>query len=154
MASLVSEVVLAVLEGGSSSYRLNLTSEPDGDVTVEIIIPIDYEDVLRVDQGETRVLNEDNWGEGVDVTVTLAGDDLFNEDRVLTIEHAVIISDDPNYRGLEVASVEVTLTDDEEQPGLLLELSQYSEKEGSGGDNTIVRVTAIVSLDGVSALRG
>ena len=147
---IVSEVDLAVLEGGSSSYRLNLTSEPDGDVTVEIIIPIDYEGVLRVDQGETRVLNEDNWSEGVDVTVTLAGDDLFNEDRVLTIEHAVIISDDPNYRGLEVASVEVTLTDDEEQPGLLLELSQYSEKEGSGGDNTIVRVTAIVSLNGVS----
>ena len=145
---LVSDVPFSVKEGGRSTYTLRLTSAPMGDVTVGIIIPTDYGDVLRVDQEETRVLNGDNWSQGVDVTVTLEEDDFFNEKRVLTIEHRVTASEDPNYEELEVAGVEVTLIDDEEQPRLLLELSRESFKEGSGDDNTIVAVTAIVSLDG------
>ena len=143
---LVSRVVLNVDEGGSSSYRLSLTSEPTGSVTVKIVIPPPYDGVLSAEP-TTYIFNAENWSAGVDVTVTLAGDDLFNEDRVLTIEHRVIASEDPNYEGLEVAGVEVTLIDDEEQPELLLELFPDSGEEGSG-DNTTVAVTAIVSLEG------
>ena len=144
---LVSEVVLAVDEGGRSTYTLSLTSAPTDDVTVEIVIPAPYDGVLSAEP-TTYTFDAVTWSDGVDVTVTLAGDDLFNEKRVLTIEHRVTASEDPNYEELEVAGVEVTLTDDEEQPGLLLELSRDSSEEGSGDDNTIVDVVATVSLEG------
>ena len=148
---IVSEESLIVSEGGESSYRLSLTSEPTGAVIVEIIIP-EYGEVLIVDRGSTRVLDQDNWSDGEEVIVTLIDDSLFNEDRMLTIMHRVIDSDDPNYEeDLDVAGVEVTLDDNQQQPGLLLELMPDYGKEGSdANNNTIVRVTAIVSLDGVS----
>ena len=144
---LVSEVVLAVDEGGRSTYTLSLTSAPTDDVTVEIVIPAPYDGVLSAEP-TTYTFDAVTWSDGVDVTVTLEDDDFFNEKRVLTIEHRVTASEDPNYEELEVAGVEVTLTDDEEQPGLLLELSRDSSEEGSGDDNTIVDVVATVSLEG------
>ena len=144
---------LGVEEGGSATYRLRLTSQPAGEVAVGVMIPSAYRGVVTADR-TTLTLNEVNWSEGELVTVTLEDDVFFNERRVLTIGHRVTDSDDPNYRGLEVLGVEVTLIDDEERPELILSLSPDNAREGSSSDpseetsqNATVRVTAMLEGD-------
>ena len=144
---------LGVEEGGSATYRLRLTSQPAGEVAVGVMIPSAYRGVVTADQ-TTLTLNEGNWSEGEAVTVTLEDDVFFNERRVLTIGHRVTASDDPDYRGLEVPGVEVTLIDDEERPELILSLSPDNAREGSSSDpseetsqNATVRVTAMLEGD-------
>ena len=144
---IVEPVRLSVDENRTAIYKLSLTSAPTGDVTVEIMIPLAYKGVLSVDQGETLVLNEDNYT-GVDVPVSLEDDVLYNGARVVTIGHEVTASDDPNYEvGLAGPDIEVTLIDDEKQPRLLLELTPESREEGDSGDTTF-DVMAKVTLLG------
>ena len=143
----VSEGAFAVLEGERYTYTLSLTSAPTGNVTVEILIPPPYSGVLSAEL-TTYTFDGGNWSDRQDVIVTLEDDELFNEERVLIIEHRVSLSEDPNYEDLAGPGIRVTLEDNEEQPILQLDLSQDSSEEGSGEDNTIVDVVATVSLEG------
>ena len=153
VAATLSVAELKVNEGGSASYRLSLTSQPAGAVTVAVMIPSAHGGIVAADRA-TLTFNEGNWSAGVEVTVTLEDDDFYNGRRELTIVHSVTSSEDPNYRGLEVPGIEVTLIDDEERPELILSLSPDNAREGSSSDpseetsqNLIVGATAMLKGD-------
>ncbi len=106
----VTETVLNVEEGGSGTYTVVLTSEPTRDVT--IAVTSDDTDVATVDTN-TLTFTPGNWNQPQSVTVTGVDDTVDQSTgRTASISH-VATSGDTNYGGIEVASVGVTVTDDD-----------------------------------------
>ena len=131
-AVVVSVAGLEVDEGGSASYSLRLASAPTGQVEVRVVVDQDgleaspaslfFDEVAKGRAG--------HWGTYQRVTLSLDEDGLSSGTRVAAIGHEIVTSD-PNYDGVEVPSIEVTLIDDEKPPKLILTLSPDSADEGS-----------------------
>ncbi len=106
----VTETILNVEEGGSGTYTLVLDSQPSADVT--IAVTSDDTDVATVDTN-TLTFTSGNWNQPQSVTVTGVDDAVDQSaDRTVSISHAAT-SDDTAYGGIEVASVSVTVSDDD-----------------------------------------
>ncbi len=106
------EGATAVSEDGTvtDSYEVVLTSEPTQDVT--IVFASDDTDVATVDTN-TLTFTPGNWDQPQTVTVTGVDDDIDQSaDRTVNISH-VATSDDTAYNGILVASVSVTVSDDD-----------------------------------------
>ena len=107
----VSETALTITEGNTGSYTIVLDTEPAADVTVTIQVPVDAD--MAVDQ-TALTFTADNWNTPQTIKVTATQDDDAVTDDPGTITHTVRGGD---YEGMEVAGVEVTITEDD-TPGV------------------------------------
>ena len=100
--------VLELREGGdASTYAVVLDSEPAGDV----VITIAPDDQLTADVAELTFTTA-NWNIEQLVTVTAVDDDVAEGEHAAQVTHAAT-SADGAYDGLAIASVAVTIVDDE-----------------------------------------
>ena len=106
---------LTVLEGNSKTFKVSLTAEPSGNVTVTIS---GHENTdLEVDQTELMFDNM-NWNVGQTVTVS-AGQDDDDMDETVTLTLT--------FSGNNTGTIDITILDDEKP----WELSPYEFEEGS-----------------------
>jgi len=106
----------AVTEGGAvDSYEVVLCSKPTADVEI-IATPGDGQIDLGEGPGLPVVLNfnTSNWNIPQTVTVAAIDDNVYEgkSHHTTTIEHAAV-STDGNYNGIDIASVDVSVADDE-----------------------------------------
>ncbi len=134
-----SDQVLTVAEGGSETYSVVLSSQPAGDVTVDIggFPGTD----LSLDNTALTFTDRD-WDIPQTVTVT-ASPDADVVDDTITLTHTVTSVDDGNYDGLTAGNVTVTVTDDD-VPAVAVNFQQgtYTVVEGA-----TVPVTVTLSAD-------
>ena len=122
---------LTVIEGDTTgkTYTVELTSEPEAQVTVEVVLPADTD--VRVSP-QRLTFTTTNWDDEQMVTVTAAhdtGDG--DEDDMATITHTVTSSGD--YNGLSAGAVTVTVEDDEaESTAVTLEVDTTTVREDDG----------------------
>ena len=132
----ISETSLSMEEGDSAPYTVMLTSEPAGDVTVAIEGITDTDLLL---DNASPTFTAQNWSIPQTVTVTAEHDNDAVDEPQVTITHSVSSTDDPTYDGLNVGSIVVTVTDDDDV-GVAVSFEQgtYTVDEGS---SVLVRVT-------------
>ena len=146
----VTPTELTVAEGSSNTYTVVLDTQPAGDVTVTI------EGVAGTDltlDKITLTFTAQDWNTPQTVTVT-AGQDHDAVDDTAALTHAVTSVDDANYNGLNVRSVDVTITDDDRVRVTVSETSLDIE-EGGSDTYTVVLDTqptgdVTVTIDGVA----
>ena len=130
---------LTVAEGGSETYSIVLSSQPAGDVTVDIggVPGTD----LSLDNTSLTFTDRD-WNIPQTVTVT-ADQDADVVDDTITLTHTVTSVDDGYYDGLTAGNVTVTVTDDD-VPAVAVNFQQgtYTVVEGA-----TVPVTVTLSAD-------
>ena len=107
----VSATALTVDEGGSTTYTVVLASQPTADVTVTLVTTSGSDVSVNT---SSLTFTASNWDDEQTVTVSAAQDD-DHLDESATIAHAVN-SDDNDYNGIHMASVGVTVIDDEDVP--------------------------------------
>ncbi len=126
---------LTIAEGGSDSYRVFLTSQPDHDVTVTISYSGDQD--VSIDDQELTFTGSD-WETPQAVTVSADQDEDARDDAA-TLSHSVA-STDGDYNGITVPEVDVTATDDE-TAGVSITPRQLTIAEG-GSDSYEVVLTS------------
>ena len=136
----ISDTSLSMEEGDSAAYTVVLTSEPAGDVTVAIEGITDTD--LSPDNA-SLIFTAQNWSIPQTVTVTAEHDTDAVDEPQVTITHSVSSTDDPTYDGLNVGSIVVTVTDDDDV-GVTVSFKQgsYTVAEGS-----LVTVTVTLNAD-------
>ena len=111
----VSETVRTVAENGdTATYTVVLDSRPTA--TVTIAVASDDSDVARVTP-TSLTFTTTNWNTAQTVTVTGVNDnvDNSNDRRTATVTHTAMSGDD-GYNMVNIASVTVTVTDDDTLP--------------------------------------
>ena len=111
------------------SYEVVLTSEPTHDVTIAVT---SGDTNIATASPATLTFTPGNWNQPQSVTVTGVDDDIDQStDRTVSISH-VATSDDTAYGGIEVASVSVTVEDDDEAAvGFVEAASTVPERAGT-----------------------
>ena len=123
----VSRSTLRVNEGGSGTYTVMLTFQPTAGVTIDITGGGDV-----TVSPTSLTFSTTNWGTERTVTVR-AAEDTDTADDAQTITHAVRNSSASEYRGLNVRSVAVTVTDnDDPEVTVTFQQGSYNVSEGSG----------------------
>ena len=134
---LITPTTLTVPEGRSRTYTVKLTSQPTEDVTVTISMS-GSATVTHDATNNMLTFTAANWASNQTVRVSAAEDDDDHLDDEATISHSVA-SADGDYNNPPVASVAVTVTDDEGVPvEVSFEAATYIIDEG---DEVTVRVT-------------
>ena len=134
----VSVETLTVTEGGEGSYSLALDTEPAGEVSVEIIVPVEAE--VSVDP-EELTFTEDNWSSAQTVKVSAAEDEDAVEDGPVTLKHQVSGGD---YEGVTAAAVVVSVGEDD-RPALTI--ADTTAAEGAGTMVFTVALSVASSLE-------
>ena len=134
----LSKSELEIAEGEDGAYTVVLTSEPTGSVTVT---PSRSSGDTDVTVSGALTFTAGDWNTAQTVTVSSAGDTDAADDTA-EIGHAVSGAD---YGGVTVASVDVSVDDDETASGELL-LAASPESVDEGAESAVVTVTA--KLDG------
>ena len=123
----VSATALTVDEGGSTTYTVVLASQPTADVTVTLVTTSGSDVSVNT---SSLTFTASNWDDEQTVTVSAAQDD-DHLDESATIAHAVN-SDDNDYNGIHMASVGVTVIDDEDVPvTVTFDQASHAVAEGS-----------------------
>ena len=129
---------VSVNEGGASaSYTVVLDGQPSGDVV--IAASSDNGDVTT--QPASLTFTRDNWQTPQTVSVRASHDDDAVDDAAV-ISHAVSGAD--GYAGIDVASVSVSVTDDDEA-GVTVHPTSLNVNEGESTSYTVVLDTQPVS---------
>ncbi len=129
----VSESVLTVEEGGSATYTVVLETKPTGDVTVTVG---DASGDVRVAPSSLTFTVAD-WSAPQTVTVSAAEDDDAVADAAVTLTHG---ASGGGYGGVEIASITVTVTENDEA-GVTVSESALTVEEGSSATYTVVLET-------------
>ena len=134
----VSPTSLTVDEGDSQgrSYDVVLTNPPSQDVTITIAKEGDADNDVAVNKTDLTFTTQ-NWETKQTVAVT-ANDDADIADESVTIRHAAT-SDDPDYNGIEIATVRVNVNDTGMEPSITISPSSLSLPEGNSR-NYMVRL--------------
>ncbi|MYJ13747.1 MAG: hypothetical protein F4078_05515, partial [Acidimicrobiia bacterium] len=138
---------------GEDTYTVELNSQPLNSVTVTVTSGspaaalVDGPDVTATDTAtETLTFSPTNWDRTQTVTVTGVDDLIHNtgDKRSATISHSITDGDGGAYTAsLSIASVAVTVTDDDDVPtGVTLTVNKPTVTEDGGAQT--VRVTATV----------
>ena len=106
----VSPATLTITEGTAASYSIKLAAEPIQPITITVTPPVGQE--LSVNPASIT-FNKSNWSELQYVTIT-AGQDEDNADDIAVIVHSVM-SAEPTYRDITVASFTAVVQDDDVQ---------------------------------------
>ena len=125
--------------GGSDSFEVVLTSQPQFDVTIPITSDDTTEGELSI---EEILFTPDNWDTPQSVTVTGVDDDEVDGDVDYTIVLGAAVSDDTGYSGLDAADVSVTNEDDDVPAGVLVTPSSGLSTTESGGSDSFEVVLA------------
>lgn len=96
-----------LLEGKSRSYTVSLNAAPTADVTVSLTTPSS----LSL-SATTLVFTSSNWSTSQTVVATAVNNESSDGNQVVTIDHAVV-SDDARYDGFQLASITVSIVDDD-----------------------------------------
>ena len=137
----------------TSTYRVELASQPEGEGTVTVNVASEDTTVATVSDSRL-VFNSKQWDVGRVVTVTAQDDTIDNtgNERATTITHTVSAAD-TDYKDETVDPVAVTVTDNDEAPmALTLTVDTDTstpgdqDKIGEGDATPTVRITA--TLDG------
>ena len=127
-----SDQELTVAEGESKTYRIVLSSQPAGVVTVSI------GGIAQTDLSLSAIpftFTTSNWNTARTVTVTADHDDDAVDDTA-TLTHTVSSPDDDDYDGLSADSVTVTVTDDE-SVGVTISKTSLDIEEGDSATYTV-----------------
>ena len=126
----VSKDTLGVVEGSSGTYTLVLDAEPTASVTVDVTGGGDV-----TVEPTSLTFTTTTWGTEQTVTVT-ATEDPDAVDDTQTITHAVATGGAPEYAGLGVNSVAVTVNDND-TAGVSVSRATLRVDEGSTGTYTV-----------------
>ena len=123
------------------SYTVVLASEPTDDVRVDITAP----GMVTLSESQLT-FTPSNWNKVQTVTATAVNDAIDNpgDERVGRIAHAVVAGGS-DYAGVNAASVEVTVTDDDGEPALSIDSPSVAE-----GDDGTRAMTFKVTLSPAS----
>ena len=151
----VSPVMLGITEGASDTYTVVLTSEPTGDVVVEIdghttggVVTVDGSSAVV-----SLTFTTASWNTAQTVTVAAADDDVDDGDVGVSLTHAVKDADSAaEYAGVAGASVAVTVADND-TAGVTVSPMILDITEGSSGSYTVV-LTAEPTADVVVEVAG
>ena len=127
----VSTATLTVNEGSSGTYTMRLNTEPSN--TVTITVGGASGDVTV--SGSPLTFTTSNYAEPQTVTVN-AGEDNDTTNDSATLTHTAASSDTSYGSSLTIASVRVTVTDND-TPGVTVEPTALSVNEGSSGAYTV-----------------
>ena len=139
----VSRDTLSVNEGGSGTYTVRLTFQPTASVTIDITGGGDV-----TVEPTSLTFTADTWETPQTVTVR-AGEDDDTADDTQTITHSVDSNSAPEYVGLSIDSVAVTVTDDDE-PDVTVSTDTLGVNEGGNGTYTVrlaFQPTTSVTID-------
>ena len=128
-----SDQELTVAEGESNTYRIVLSSQPAGVVTVSI------GGIAQTDLSLSAIpltFTTSNWNTARTVTVTADQDDDAVDDTA-TLTHTVSSPDDDDYDGVIAGSVSVTVTDDD-SVGVTVSKTSLDIEEGDSATYTVV----------------
>lgn len=143
----LSPVRLAVAEGSTVSYQVQLLAVPQSDVTIQVVLSGERA-VASSAAPSLIVFDEDNWDSPVAIGVTVGDDDRTDLSGHVSIAHEVD-TDDDNYATAAVpAPVVLTVTDDD-VPGVNFVNSSVSVREGksaSYGIRLMSRPQAVVFI--------
>ena len=140
----IKPTALTVLEDGSGSYTVVLTTRPSADVTVTISGHANSD--LSVSPA-ALTFSPDNWNVAQTVTVTIDEDDDAAADDAVTLSHAV--SGSGEYASVTADSVTVTITEDD-AAGVSINPTALTMLEGGGASYTVAldsQPTADVRVD-------
>ena len=126
----VSRDTLSLVEGSSGSYTVRLAFQPSTRVTVDVT---GGGDVTVTPTSLT--FSTTNWATARTVTVRAAEDNDTVDDSQ-TVTHAVDSGSAPEYAGLSIDSVAVTVTDND-APGVSVSRSTLRVNEGGSGTYTV-----------------
>ena len=126
----VSVETLTVAEGEGASYTVVLDTEPAGEITIEIMVPVDAE----VSVNPTGLnFTKANWSTAQTVTVSADQDDDAVADPALTLNHEVSGGD---YQGVAAPAVQVSITEDD-TPGVKVSVETLTVTEGGEGSYSL-----------------
>ncbi|MCP4685650.1 MAG: calcium-binding protein, partial [bacterium] len=135
---IISEISNDTVEDGTTAtFTVKLTSEPDGDVAL---------DVASSDTGEGAVspvsltFTADNWEAEQTVTATGVDDDVADDNQTFTVQLAIDTdntTDTTGYAGLGPDDVEVINIDDESAGFIISEISNDTVEDGTTGSFTM-----------------
>lgn len=135
-----------VIEGGAGDiYSLVLSTQPSADVTVTLSV-----DAVQLGVTPTTLtFTPTNWADAQTVTVTAVDDVLANGLIISPITHTAT-SSDPDYNGLFVPEVFVSVIDNDSQKAAVdvAEIDGSTEvAEGGAGDSYLVALSTQPSAD-------
>ena len=145
-----SDQELTVAEGESKTYRIVLSSQPAGVVTVSI------GGIAQTDLSLSAIpltFTTSNWNTARTVTVTADQDDDAVDDTA-TLTHTVSSPDDDDYDGLSAGGVSVTVTDDD-SVGVTISDTSLDMEEGDSAPYTVVLTSepagdVTVAIEGIT----
>ena len=146
----VSETAVSILEGGpGATYTVVLESQPVGDVT---ITPSDTTGEATV-APPSLTFNAADWSVPKTFTVTAPDNALADGNRSDTITHMATAPADPLYDGATVASVAVSIADDE--GAAMASIDDVVEVETDGPSPVIYTFTITIDpvADGPTTVR-
>ena len=126
-----SQQEMTVLEGGSNTYSLVLSSAPTGDVTISVNVPTGND--LSASPA-SLTFTTSNWNTPRTVTVSAAEDDDAIADDVVTITHA---TSGGGYADTEVPGIRVTIFENDAR-GVTIAPTELTIGEGEAGQYTVV----------------
>lgn len=134
-------------EAGITGYfTVTLTSQP----TATVNIALAADDNTECSVINTIALDETNWRDGVAVPVTTI-DDLFDDDDQTCTISSIVTSVDGNYDGRAMASVPVTVVDDD-TAGLGFNTTTLTTSEPAGQTSFAFSLTSKPTADVTVAL--
>ena len=140
---------VTIAEEGSGTYEVKLSAQPVSDVEVEVSSD-NAEVTVKKGEGsagssQTLTFTSDNWNTAQEITVA-AADDTDAADDSATLTHTIVDANSSNeYDGADDATLDVTVTDNDEPA---ISISSPSVTEGDSGSVTL---TFKVTLDVVSS---
>ena len=129
----ISEEALELVEGQSAQYRIGLTSQPTGTLSLDILASPLGSDVTVTPS--TLLFTQEDWWVGRTVLVAAGQDDDALQDPVVTLGHRATGGD---YTGYRAGTVRVTVTEDDAPT---LSVADARDTEGAG------EITFEVTLD-------
>ncbi len=118
--------------GTTDSYTLVLTMQPTDDVVVDL----SYSGEITTDI-DPVTFTDLNWNTPQTVTVSAVNDDIDETNEIVVIEHTVT-SDDPNYNGIEIDDVSVTVQDNDTRGVTVSAISGNTTEAGGTATFTVV----------------
>ena len=127
---LVPSTLTSVVEGGSATYTVRLTTEPTGNVTVTPMVPDDTDVTVSP---SSLPFTTSNWDTAQTVTVSAAEDPDAAADPPVTITHS---TSGGGFDSMTAGSVEVIITENDTR-GVTLSAETLTVKEGESGIYTV-----------------
>ena len=124
-----SQQEMAVIEGGSNTYSLVLSSVPTGDVTISVNVPTGNDLAASPD---SLTFTSENWDTMQTVTVSAAEDDDAIVDDAVDIGHTVSGLGDAEIPGVRVTIIE------NDTPDVTVAPTELTIGEGGTGQYTVV----------------